>query len=173
MPLLILGNIHIPTEALDGFSQGYYPLHRTNMVRMADGTVDVRKLWLADKLQTRISAHGWVPPGFGSLSRGDQVLVSCAMPTSHQSATNEVTLPANRRSDADFTPVGFAIVDGDMVETTVDDITDNVATLGTVAGADAYVAHIWPEFTAVVTEKTEVGDAASSGVAWDITLEQA
>jgi hypothetical protein len=93
------------------------------------------------------------------------------MPNGVTAATNSVTLPAARRSDADHDPVGFALVGDELVPTNIGSIIANVATLDVVAGATAYEVWYWPELTVAVVRNTAKGQQDNS-YQWTIEAEE-
>ena len=149
-PTLIVDGITIPLQSLLRFDQDYTDLVAQTLNRVADGGGVLRLGWQG-KIETIINATGWVAEPFGNLQYGSPVLMQCAIPRAASSATNVVEVPAGRRSDGIHVPTAQALVDGTLVDTTIDSWAGDTATLGVVAGAQSYRVQYFPEFTGVVT----------------------
>ena len=69
-----------------------------------------------------------------------------------------------------LTVAGFALVGNEHVPTTID-VVDNVATLGTVAGAKGYRVAYYPQFTGYVHIESAAMDS-SGAYSWQLIAEQ-
>lgn len=168
----VVGTAEQPISAIAGFSQTYEVLAASASDRMGDGSLDTATYW-SGKLRTVISGDGWTPPVLLGLNFDSNLTLKCGAPIAVQDATTSVTLPAARRTDAGHTPVGFAIVGGELVATTISSIVSNVATLASVSGASAYVVWYWPELTVQVTERPRQDTATGAAVhRWSLTAEE-
>ena len=123
-----------------------------------------------NKLQTVISGSGWSASGLSGVDFTQPVVIKCieSLSRSGTAGSNIITLPANRRSDVP--EVGYATTaDGDLVETPIDDITGNVFTLATVAGAVSYKVDYWPEITVLGAVLEEDCSADTAIWSWSLT----
>lgn len=167
---LVIGSVTMPKHTLLNFSQSYQDLNARSVRRLADGTANIRETW-SGKIKTDISASGWIPPGLAGLDFSQELTIKCAEPRASSSNTNSVTIPAARRSDISLK--AWAIVDGEPVETTISDVTNNVVTIDTVAGENGgYRVDYYPEFTATINPPTESLNASAAEYSWSITAEQ-
>lgn len=160
-------SIIVPMQSMIEFDQDYEDIKAEDFRRTADGAGHLRALtW--SKLRTTISGSGWVPTAFAGLSAGATYTIKCATPRSANSATTSVTLPAARRTDGDHTPIGFALVGIELIETPITGIVANVATLTSVSGASGYRVHYWPQISAVITSMKGRGGSAAN---FDFSIE--
>lgn len=167
---LEIGSVVVPPQARLEFSQTYTELNGQTFRRTADGSGVLRSVW-SGKLRTTIAGKGWIPSSFDNLTAGASLTLKCAMPRSVSGATTTITLPAARRSDSGHTPVGFALLGEEQVESAITDITDNVATLTTVTGATGYRVLYLPQLSVVLTSVTT--KALSEGVFdWQVEAEE-
>jgi hypothetical protein len=171
---LIVGGIEIPLYALtDAFSQDYEELAAIAGVRMADGSLVIQRAWPTSgnyKLRTMISGGGSLPAPLDGLDRGTAYEISCAQHRAIAAVGNVITLPAGRRADTGYVPVGFASVAGELVSTAVS-LVGNVATLTTVGSAQHYQVRYWPKFTGMITHKSS-GDLWQAARSWTLTAEE-
>lgn len=170
MSYFILGGITVPVECFAEFDQSYEPLERTSIRRMSDGTGRKQTAW-DGKLIVKTSGSGWAPLGLSGLDYQNPLLFSCADPRSITAASNIITIPAERRTDAGYTPIGFAIVNNELVETSLS-LATNTATLGIVSGATAYRVHYWPEITVLVKQPLENWNKSGNAHGWSFDAEQ-
>lgn len=171
---LIIGGIEIPLYALtDSFSQDYEELAAIAGLRLANGGLVIQRAWPASgnyKLSTTISAGGSLPAPLDGLDRGAAHEISCAQPRAIAAVSNVITLPAGRRADTGYVPVGFASVAGELVATPLA-LVGNVATLSTVSGAQHYQVRYWPKFTGMITHKSS-GQPWQAARSWTLTVEE-
>lgn len=167
---LIIDGVTVPVEAITEFDQDYEQLEASTFRRVANGDGVLRVSWVG-KLRTIISGRGWAPSALINLEPGVSHNLQCAMPLSVDGNSASITIPANRRSDSGHVPLGFALVDGAFVSTPITDITANVCTLTTVAGATAYRVDYWPQLTVWVSRNTAKG-SSSAEHSWTIEAEE-
>lgn len=172
-----LGGVRVAIEAALNFSQTYEPIGGTALLRMMGGGA-VQQVWWR-RLRTTLSADGWWPPGLDGLDYDSPLTLLCAVPRQIQSASPVIVLPPNRRTDAGYTPLGYALVrgqstqvgGGDLVPTPLA-LAGDTATLTAVAGAAAYVAAWWPSLTVYATPPTSEGDPTAGAHRWSLTAEE-
>lgn len=176
IPTLIIGGIEIPLHALTGgFTQEYEELSGISGTRMSDGSLIIQRAWPTSainyKLRTTISGGGMLPAPLDGLNRGIAHEIYCAQHRSIANASgNVITLPAGRRADIGFTPVGFASVAGVMVATPLV-LVGNVATLNEVAGAQHYMARYYPRFTGMITHRASA-EPFMARRSWTLVIEE-
>ena len=164
-----LGGISIALEASLGLQQEYRILAGRHKRRMADGTLHQQSNW--SKLATTINGDGWAPAGLAGLDFSASMLLKCFAPRSLISTSNVLTIPATRRTDGDYVPLAYGLVDGERVATAMA-LASNTATLTVVAGAQFYEVVYFPEFTVYADEPTEQMDADRAEYRWSLTAEQ-
>lgn len=175
-PTLIIGGIEIPLRALtEGFAQTYEELAGLSARRTLGGSLLIQRAWPLTRnylLRTTISGGGILPAPLDHLDRGGTYEVECAehRRIAGDGAYNVITLPAGRRSGGIYTPRGYALVGGELVETTIA-IVGHVATLGLVTGAQHYQVRYWPKFTGNLTHKSD-GEPWRATRRWTITIEE-
>lgn len=172
---LIIGGIEIPLYALtDAFTQDYEELDGVNGMRMSDASMVIQCAWPASvnyKLITTISGAGSLPAPLDGLMRRVAHEISCAQHRAISAVGNNIiTLPAGRRADTGYVPVGFASVAGELVATPLA-LVGNVATLTVVAGAQHYQVRYWPKFTGMITHKSS-GQPWQAARSWTLTVEE-
>lgn len=171
---LIIGGIEVPLFALtDAFSQDYEELAAIAGLRLANGSLVIQRAWPASgnyKLRSTISGGGSLPAPLDGLDRGASHEISCAQPRAIAAVGNVITLPAGRRSDTGYAPVGFASVAGELISTPLA-LVGNVATLTTVAGAQHYQVRYWPKFTGMITHRSS-GEPWQAARSWTLTVEE-
>ncbi len=171
---LIIGGIEIPTHALmDGFTQDYEELAGISARRTLAGSLLIQRAWPLDRnylLRTTISGGGSMPPPLDQLDRGSVHEVSCAEARMIAAQVPVIALPAGRRSDGAHAPRGHALVDGELVETSVV-MSGDTAILAPVSGAQQYQVRYWPRFTGFITHKSS-GDPWQARRTWSLTIEE-
>jgi len=150
--ILFVDDRPLPLEASEGLTQEIAQIKRGIARRLADKTLIYRSTG-AKKYRTRISGGGWVSSGLSDVDFEQEVVIRCIEPLPCHSATNEVTLPAGRRSDMTFP--AHAVVDGLLVETTITQIVSNTATLESVSGASEYRVECYQELTVIGADFSE------------------
>lgn len=172
IPDLRVGPVVLALRSRWSLTQTYSELRAEEQRRAADGSLYIRRAW-AGKLRTEISGEGKLPLALAQLDTSSPVTLACASPRHIAGDRTTITLPSTRRSGAAYAPLAWAIVDGDLVSTTVS-ITDDVATCGTVSGADAYQVAYWPHITAHITRATETLTTSSGqhSYRWQLIAEE-
>lgn len=167
---LIIGDLIVPTYSINEFDQEYEDIDNSTLERTADGSGVIYSLnW--QKIRTRITGRGWAPSGLRNLAKGQFYRMRCKTPDAVLSDTTSVTLPAERRTDTDHDPVGFASVGDELVSSAITGISSNVATLTAVAGADGYMVWYWPDITVAITQNS-CQMSANRSSRWSIEAEQ-
>lgn len=169
MSHITIGGITIPIESIKDFNQRYEPLGATSILRMADGSGVEQTAWTG-KLKVVTSGSGWVPTGLDALGKGEH-LFKCGVHRAIQTASNVIVLPSARRTDADFIPLGFAVVDNKLVETDIS-ISGDTATLTAVADATGYRVHYWPELTVFIRDVPESWQQSTNTHSWSFEAEE-
>lgn len=166
---LIVGGIEIPIQASHTFNQTYKSLQARERRRFLNGDLWQRKTW-GGKLETTIQASGIMPSGFQEVDFDNPVVIACVEALGINSVSNIIVLPAARRADAGSEPLGFAIVGGVIVPTTINVVVDT-ATLGVVAGASQYQARYFPLITCMA-DPPEEDLSRGSAYGWSLTAEE-
>ncbi len=152
-----LGGIAVVPQAGLAFAQRYQPVDAVSQDRLAGGGLAQQVAWR--KLATEISGEGIYPPALDSLDYNVAMTLLCCGPVSRYGAGTSIALPAARRTDAGFTPQGYAAVveaGGDSVHDvrlvpTDLVMTGDTATLTAVPGAVHYQASYWPALQVFAT----------------------
>lgn len=167
--LLFVDDRQVPLEASEGLSQEIAQIKRGIARRLANKSLIYRSTG-AKKYRTRISGGGWVSCGLSDVDFEQEVVIRCVEPLPCHSATNEVILPAGRRSDITFP--AHAVVDGSLVETSITQIVSNTATLEVVAGATEYRVECYQELTVVGADFTETLNMETGKYSWTLSAEE-
>ena len=165
-----LDGVSVPIQANLDFDQKYERVEAATLLRMSDGTGVKQTAW-SGKIKTVLSGVGWVPAGLYGLDYSQSMLLKCAAARSIVSASNVITVPAERRSDTGFEVTGYAVVGGEYVESAVNVVT-NTATVATVAGATHYGVNYYPEITVYASEPSTEGDLSGANYTWSLEAEQ-
>jgi hypothetical protein len=165
---LIIGGLAVPVYASTEIAQTYVPVRGATSRRTAAGGNILRVGW-DGKLRTIISGSGLIPAGLQTLDYSAALTLSCIQHRAVNSATNTITIPAARRTDAGSTPYGRALVGDVWVPTAVTGIVSNVATLTAVSGATQYQCVYFPELSVHAEPPTE--DKPRHGPVFGWTLE--
>lgn len=177
-----LGGIPVSPQAGLEFVQRYEPEDSVALTRLAGGGLLQDVAWR--KLATTIEGSGRYPPGLDGLDYDQPLVMRCAQPRELTAAGNVFALPAARRSDAGFGPVGYALVTaaGDdpildpRWQDTAVDLVGDTATLAVVAGASLYQVWYWPELT-VFAQRPQIDTQAQpagvgSPIRWTLTARE-
>lgn len=160
MPLRIGAEIQQTYEEFGGFS----------LLRLGAGAGVVQQTWR--KLRTSLSASGIAPPGLAAIDWSAPVTLGCAAGRSIQAASNVITIPPARRTDAP--PYGWAVTPSGLLQPTPVTLAGNVATLAPVAGAVAYQVVWYPLLSVYAMEGVRVSyDAAGAVASWELVCEEA
>lgn len=168
---IVIGGIRIPLDSAYGLEQSYDALEAgSTVLRMLNGAAIKQTHW--SKRRTTITGSGRYPPGLAGLDYSGPLEIQCAAPLIIASAaSNVITLPAARR--ADWVPAGYAVVDGRMMPVACS-VVGNIATLGTLAGAQNYQCMYWPVLTVYATPpRTTFNGRQPSLSGWQIDAEEA
>lgn len=171
---LILGGVAVPLHSTLELDQRYTVQQAVDRRRTANGDLHQRTTWTG-KLATTINASGPIPPGLQALDYTGTLLLSCMQHRAITSASNVITLPAARRTDAGSLPYARAqVMRGDVPEwvSTGLAIVSNVATLTPVAGATAYQVLYFPEITVYADPPTETRQARGGAFGWQLVAEE-
>lgn len=170
-----LGGVAISYEAGDGrVLQSYDDATRRSLMEMGDGSLVSRTYaGTSGKINTRISGNSaWAAAPLSGLDYSSAMTLKCAEPRAIHGATVSITIPSARRIDTGYTPRGYAVVGGSLVETTITGIVSNVCTLTAVSGATGYEVHYWPEIT-VHAKFTESLASDTAHYAWALECREA
>lgn len=166
---ITIGGIEINPEVGASFSQSYLNRRISTDHYMGDGSIIRQTLAGTNgKLATRIEGSGWAPLGLESIDTTVKQVIKCGAPLSISGASTSITIPSARRSDSGYTPLGFAVVSGGIVPTTIS-MTDDDATLGAVTGATSYYVTYVPEITAWVDIESQSLDSSDGKYSFVIT----
>lgn len=170
----ILGGLEIPFYAAFDLQQTYEPRSKEVIHEMGDGSLRKQVFGGAqNKVGTRLSGSGPIPPGLLSLDFTASLLLKCAAERAINSASNAITIPAERRADAGYEPWGRAQIDNRWSPTPVA-MSTNLATLTPVAGADLYQVLWFPEFQVFVENGgvSENNDLHRAETGWELSMLQ-
>ena len=161
-------------EAME-FSQGYAPILGSAQLRMMNGQAVRQTHW--EKLATSISCSGTIPVGLTEgIDYTRSYTLRCGAKRAVSSSSANITIPAERRSDAGYEVKGYALIEdgqgrGSWVETPVVMAVD-VAQLTPVAGAAIYRAYYWPELEVFSDPPSEDQDVHGADFSWSLNAEQ-
>ena len=164
-----LGGIEIPIFSLLGFSQSYEPIGGSALLRMVDGTAVKQQQW--EKFRSVVRGTGSIPPGLQNLNYSVSMLMKGASKVGIIDTSNVITVTSDRRSDTPHAPRGFAMIDRELVDTSIGFSVDE-ATLGVVSGADFYVIHYWPQFNVFATKPSIQWEENQKNVNWELVMEE-
>lgn len=164
-----IGTVVIPVGAAMAISQRIEVIGGRSRLRFATGAGLQQVAW--EKLRITISGSGWCPIGLGAIDYASPMTLKCGRPRSITGASNIITLPAARRTDAGYLPYAWAHTPEGPVNTTVG-IAGNVATCMPVSGAVAYSVMYYPELSVLCDPPTEEIDDSGRVVSWELTAEE-
>ena len=165
MKFFELGGVQIPLEANINFKQTYADVQKKIIHRMMDGTAKPQGTF--SKLKTALSGSGYSGHGLDGLDYSGALTLKCAEPRSIGSASNVIIIPAERRSDAGYEPMGVAIVNNRRVFTGIASVSGDQYTVETRAGATAYQVAYYPQLN-VIAHRPE----SNGGLSWRIEAEE-
>lgn len=168
---LEIGSLVIPSFAMLRLRANYDDLSARTDRRTAAGGLNRRTAW-DGKLRATLSADGWAPLGLNTLDVDSSYTVKLPLQRAVDGATASIDIPAGRRSGGLYEPVGFAIVDGELVSTTIS-IATNTATLGAVTGASGYRVDYFPQITGYLTLNRATLDAEGRSHGWELVIDEA
>lgn len=167
MKFFELGGVQIPLEANIGFKQTYSEVQQKTIHRMMDGTARPQGTFY--KLKTTLTGSGYSVHGLDGLDYDNPagLVLKCAEPRSIGSSSNVIIIPAARRSDAGYEPIGIAIVNNRRVFVGIASVSGNQYTVEARVGATAYQVAYYPEITVIAHRPTSSGD-----LFWSIEAEE-
>lgn len=172
IPDVQIGSVILSIRSRWQFTQEYTDLYAETSRRAANGSLYIRRAW-GTKLRTQISGSGKLPLALASLSTGGTHTIKCAAPRHVGSNSNVIDIPIGFRTGGIYTPIGWAIVDNQLLATTLT-MDSNTATLAAVSGADGYQVAYFPEFVGHISELSETldNDGTSHTYSWRVTIEE-
>ncbi|MFO1259094.1 MAG: hypothetical protein U1E78_11885 [Gammaproteobacteria bacterium] len=99
------------------------------------------------------------------------MLLKCAAPRAILSVSNKVVIPAARRDDHGFEPKGYAIVNGEMIETGCR-LEANITILEPIADAACYQVQYYPEIMVFAEPLQVQAIVTGSEFAWSLVCEE-
>ena len=152
---LKIGTLEIPEVAGHSWRQSYREIGTGFPFRTRNGGLIAHQRYR--KLQSSISGEGWDVAGLEGLNPATAYALHCIQPRAISSASNVITIPNACRTDGDYAVQGAAVVAGEIVPSTVS-LASQVATVGTVSGASAYIVKYYPILTGFLTVTTDFDD---------------
>lgn len=170
-PALSINGVLLPVRAAGAINQDYEDFggFTATPLRFANGSPLVQQAWR--KVRTTLTATGLIPPGLNAIDLTQTVTLGCVSARSIQSASNVITIPAGRRTDA--APYGFALHESGLLRPVSVSLAGDVATLAVVAGAVGYQVLWYPLLTVVAPGGVRsTFDAAAAEAGWQIVAEE-
>lgn len=170
MKFFEINALAVPIEALQNFKQTYSAVKDNTIKRKVSGAALSLSTPLAAKISTQLSGDGYAPHGLSGVPWGSAITLKCAEPQSIMGAggSNVITIPAARRTDTGYTPVGIAIVGAHRrrvfspaTETGTDEFT-----VTSVTGATGYMVAYYPQITVIANLRDD------GRFGWQISAEQ-
>ena len=167
-----LDGVAIPYEAHLEISQTYEVLKASTWppIRMMDGSAKVQTAW-GNKLKTTITGRGWMPAAWDGLNYNQPMLLKCAGGRVIGSQSNAISIPSARRSETFYAPHGYAIVNGERVDSPVN-MAGDTATVDIVASATGYGVIYYPEITVYAKASESNINLAAAEFGWQIDAEE-
>lgn len=166
---LELGGIVVPVQAAGDIDQSFETIGGVYLGRKMSGAAYKQRNWRA--LKTVISGSGWAPAALAGLDYDAPMLLKSVGARAIQAVGNVILVPAARRTDSGYAPIGFAVVAGRRIPTPLALVGDT-ATLSTVSGAQGYAVDYWPQFT-VYAELRDTSRPREARWSWSIEAEEA
>lgn len=168
-PDLTIDGLRLPLPIAGEIEQSYEFFGGYTLLRLGAGAAVHQEAWR--RIRTTLSASGIAPPGLDGIEWSQPHTLGCVAARSIQSASNVITLPAARRSDA--APYGWAVSAAGLLTPTPVALAGNVATLTVVAGAAGYQVAWYPLLTIRAPAGPSVSyDAAGAVAGWQLTAEE-
>ena len=169
-PDLTIDGIRLPVQVAGEIRQDYEEFGGFGLLRLGLGAAGHQEVWR--KTRTTLSASGLIPPGLAAVDWTAAHTLGCVAPRSIQAASNVITLPAARRTDA--APYGFAVDAIGLLRPVAVGLAGNTATLAVWAGAVSYQVLYYPLLTARAPAGVRVEyDAAGAAASWELVCEEA
>jgi hypothetical protein len=165
---LKIGSVAIPFVSGFDIRQTYDELSAKTILRSKSGAAILQSRW--QKLKSTISGSSWLPAAIDSIDKTVMQTVSCVAPLSVFGATTTITIPRTFRTETDYAPQAIAIVNGEMIETTLS-LAGSVCTLAAVSGATQYQVVYYPIITGVISINKD-HDTSNQLGGWTIELEE-
>lgn len=172
MKTFILAGLKLVFENHLELSQDYDEEQASRITRHADGSARKQVAW-SGKIKTVLTGSGWIPPGFELLDYDSSMEMSCIAVKGVTSASNIITIPAARRADAGFEPYAIAHVDGARVDTDINSLVANVATVEDVNGATHYTVFYYPKITVFASLPQQRHDVINDRYTWTLEAREA
>ncbi|RIX47497.1 MAG: hypothetical protein D3M94_07430 [Rhodocyclales bacterium GT-UBC] len=169
-----IGNLIVFPIAGFDLTQKYEFLQRESIERSITGRGIKMMTDGYNKLRVTTSGSGWMPAGLQAINRTQQFDVKCVVPRTvvADPVTRQATIPAGRRSDAGFSPWGYAIFASGESRKVGVTIGGNVATVAETDGAIGYAVAYIPKIRAYVHPPSDSGDAGTATYHWEIVVEE-
>lgn len=168
-PDVTINGLPLPLRIGAEVQQTYEDFGGYAVLRLGAGAAIAQQSWR--KLRTTLSGTGITPPGLAGIDWTQPITLGCIAERSIQSATNVITIPAARRTDAP--PYGWAVTAAGMLRSTPVSIAGDVATLTPVAGAAGYQVAWYPLLSVLVLDGVRVSfDAVGAVASWELACEE-
>lgn len=167
-PKLIIAGVEIALQTFP-VTQEYSPLEGATLHRKLNGAGVKQTHWR--RLATSIAGEGWAPAALAGVDWSAAVEISCIAPRAISSATVNATLPAARRSDLTTNVYCCAVVNGELVETSVS-VLVNAATATAVSGATSYQFYYYPKLSCLSSGPSESLNLSGAAYSWTLTAEE-
>lgn len=171
-----LGSVIVPIHSAFELSQSYAPLGGFVTIRMLNGAALKQQNW--EKIGTSIQGNGIIPSGLEGLDYSVSHLMKCAAPRAVTSTATVIVIPAERRTDGDFVPTGWAYTDpegknrGLWQETPIISTVVDTVTLTPVVGALNYQVRYFPEIEVFAEKPNQDVSVHPSDQNWTLEAEQ-
>ena len=165
----VIGEIRIPLKAGLEFTQTYEPIGGTSTLRTQSGKAIKQTHF--NKLKTVLSGRGWVPAGLDGLDYSQPLLLKCVAPRSISSLNSSITIPTARRSDTGFEPIGYVLVGGELIQTSLN-LSADIATLDPIPGAISYQVQYYPEIMVFAGPPQIQNNVYGAEFSWTLTCEE-
>lgn len=172
MKTFILAGLKLVFENHLELSQDYDEEQASRITRHADGSARKQVAW-SDKIKTVLTGSGWIPPGLEMLDYGSTMEMACISAKGVTSASNIITIPAARRADTGFEPYAIAHVDGARIDTDINSLVANVATVEDVNGASHYTVFYYPKITVFASLPKQRHDVIADRYTWTLEAREA
>jgi hypothetical protein len=172
MKTFILDSLQLVFENHLELSQDYDEEQASRITRHSDGSARKQTAWRG-KIKTTLNGSGWIPPGLEALNYSASMEMSCIALKSVTSASNVITLPAARRADAGYEPFAIAHVNGGRVDTVINSLVANVATVEDVNAATHYTVFYYPKITVFASVPQQRHDVMTDTYTWSLEAREA
>lgn len=168
-PDLTINGLRLPLASAGQIEQAYEDFGAFALLRLGTGSAVHQEVWR--RTRTTLAATGLVPVGLRHIDWTAAFTLGCVEPQSMQGASNVITIPAARRSDA--APFGFAVDASGLIRPVGVGLDGNVVTLTPLVGALSYQVLWYP----LLTVRAPAGlrtrfDAAGAVAGWELVAEE-